>query len=272
MKRSARGCERQDRIDPRAFSADGYIINQGVLRDIRYGARTSRETGCGWIACYNYLRCMGMADMPVNSMPVKAEPVKMAPIQVGLEKMASAEAGPEKGTSVQAGPEKGAPVQAGPEKGASVQAGPAKAASVQVEPVKAASAKVEPAKTASAEVEPIKVARDMEKMLLWGGRIGSHPLAVWWYLHRKGCRFRAAFTRRGAERALERCSGKKAGIITYWHGKGAHYVAFTETGNPGEPVFRYFNASYGVERDCRTVAAFFKRYVRFPLVIVLAAR
>jgi len=105
---------RSDDIDPAAYSRDGYLIHQGRLSGISYGCKTSRETGCGWIACFNFLRFMN-----------RPEP-------------------------------------------------------------------------------PQEVARRMERMLLWGGRIGSHPLAVWWYLHQKGFRFRTAFTCWGAGRVLER--------------------------------------------------------------------
>lgn len=96
--------KRSDDIAPAAYSRDGYLIDQGKLSGISYGRKTSRETGCGWIACFNFLRFMNRPQPPQE------------------------------------------------------------------------------------------VARRMERMLLWGGRIGSHPLAVWWYLHQKGFRFRTAFT------------------------------------------------------------------------------
>ena len=39
-----------------AFSADGYIIAQRETGGLPFGARSSRENGCGWIAAYNLLR------------------------------------------------------------------------------------------------------------------------------------------------------------------------------------------------------------------------
>ena len=42
-----------------AFSDDGYVINQHKLEDVPYGLRTSRESGCGWIAAFNFLHAMG---------------------------------------------------------------------------------------------------------------------------------------------------------------------------------------------------------------------
>lgn len=188
---------RSDDIDPAAYSRDGYLIHQGRLSGISYGCKTSRETGCGWIACFNFLRFMN-----------RPEP-------------------------------------------------------------------------------PQEVARRMERMLLWGGRIGSHPLAVWWYLHRRGFRFRAAFTRRGAERALERTRGRSAGVIAYWHGKGAHFATFIreeeKPGNDGEAVkegtdetdrqtVRFLNAVYGIENHQLAMREFFRKHVKFPLAIVLVAK
>ena len=56
--------ERSDEIDETAYSRDGYLIDQGKLSGISYGHKTSRETGCGWIACYNFLRFMNTPEPP----------------------------------------------------------------------------------------------------------------------------------------------------------------------------------------------------------------
>lgn len=212
--------ERSDDIDPAAYSRDGYLIHQGKLSGISYGRKTSRETGCGWIACFNFLRFMNRPQPPQE------------------------------------------------------------------------------------------VARRMERMLLWGGCIGSHPLAVWWYLHRSGFRFRVAFTRWGAGRALERTAGRTAGVIAYWHGRGAHFAAFVRE-EPGakqkiakdaagaakdkqaegklaevgqaladgtlaagtdRQSVRFLNAVYGVENHRLTMRDFFQKHVRFPLAMVLIAK
>ena len=185
--------ERLTEIDPAAYSSDGYLINQGKLTKNSYGSRSSRENGCGWIACYNFLKATG-----------KEQP-------------------------------------------------------------------------------PQEVAGRMEHMLLWGGRVGSHPLAVWWYLHRQGYRFSVAFTCAGWERALARRRAKTAGIIAYWHGRGAHFAAFVgesrktdgreednPAGNPEE--LRFLNAVYGAENHRLSAGGFYKKYVRFPLIFVLTNR
>ena len=42
-----------------AFSPEGYIVDQARVTDVRYGCRPSCTNGCGWIAVYNLLRCLG---------------------------------------------------------------------------------------------------------------------------------------------------------------------------------------------------------------------
>lgn len=42
-----------------AYSPDGYIVDQTRVTDVRYGCRLSSQNGCGWIAVFNLLRCLG---------------------------------------------------------------------------------------------------------------------------------------------------------------------------------------------------------------------
>ena len=171
---------RMNQIAPEAYSRDGYLINQGLLTGVSFGRRLASETGCGFIACYNFLHFMGE------------------------------------------------------------------------------------------KTPALKVARQMERLLLWGGMIGSHPLAVWWYLHRRGYRFRAAFTRRGTERLLRRSPGRTAGIIAYRHRKGAHFAAFIR--EDGGERLRFLNAVYGAEDDRQTMQEFFDKRVSFPLCMTILWR
>lgn len=53
-------------IPAEAFSSDGYIINQGLITDVRYGRKTTKEIGCGWIAVYNFLHYMGETPDPLD--------------------------------------------------------------------------------------------------------------------------------------------------------------------------------------------------------------
>lgn len=41
-----------------AYSAEGFLVDQARITDVRYGCRTSDRNGCGWIAVYNLLRCL----------------------------------------------------------------------------------------------------------------------------------------------------------------------------------------------------------------------
>lgn len=193
--------EKPDVIDPKAYSQDGYLIHQGRLSGVRYGRKMSKDNGCGWIACYNFLKYMG------RPLP------------------------------------------------------------------------------------PLKIAWELEGLLMWGGRMGSNPLVIWWYLYRKGYHFRLSVTRWGAERLVRQAvtdgSGRVAGILAYIHKKGSHYTTFIDEnsyqralgGTPGnvtlvrrETPVRFLNAVYGVENHCLTVREFFKKYVKFPLCFMLVAR
>ena len=193
--------EKPDAIDPTAYSKDGYLIHQGRLSGVRYGRKTTKETGCGWLACYNFLKYMGKP------------------------------------------------------------------------------------------MDPLKIAYDLEGMLLWGGRMGSNPLVIWWYLIRKGFHFRLAVTRRGMERLVKRAArehhGRVAGVLAYIHKKGAHYTTFIDEGSYQRTLgenkadtkqigrgakVRFLNAVYGVENHCLTVREFFKKYVSFPLCFVIVVR
>lgn len=47
-----------------AFAQSGHIVDQRRMTDVRYGLRMSNINGCGWIAVYNFLRCMGSRVLP----------------------------------------------------------------------------------------------------------------------------------------------------------------------------------------------------------------
>ena len=167
-------------IEPKAYSRDGYLINQGLLKGLSYGRRLASETGCGFVACYNFLHFMGE------------------------------------------------------------------------------------------RTPALKVARQMERLLLGGGWIGTHPLAVGWNRHCRGYRLRVAVSRGGTERMLERSPARTAGIIAYRHRKGAHFAAFVR--EDGDEKLRFLNAVYGAENDRQTVGEFFERRAAFPLCMTLVAR
>lgn len=43
----------------KAFSADGYLIDQDYTEEYKYGRFTSDFNGCGWIAMFNLLKAAG---------------------------------------------------------------------------------------------------------------------------------------------------------------------------------------------------------------------
>lgn len=47
-------------VEEPAFSVDGYIIDQSYIDNIEYGNNTSDSNGCGWIACYNLCKYLGI--------------------------------------------------------------------------------------------------------------------------------------------------------------------------------------------------------------------
>ncbi|WP_367924762.1 hypothetical protein [uncultured Ruthenibacterium sp.] len=48
-------------MDPKAFSKDGYLIDQSRLAQVPYGRFSSARSGCGWVAGYNILQAAGYA-------------------------------------------------------------------------------------------------------------------------------------------------------------------------------------------------------------------
>ncbi len=46
-------------LNPRAFSADGFIIRQYMTQNLTFGVCSNDRNGCGWIAAYNLLRATG---------------------------------------------------------------------------------------------------------------------------------------------------------------------------------------------------------------------
>lgn len=49
----------RDILKDSVFDEEGYIIDQGSMKDIPFGWFTTMEKGCGWIAAYNLLKMNG---------------------------------------------------------------------------------------------------------------------------------------------------------------------------------------------------------------------
>lgn len=46
-------------MNEKAFSSDGYIIDQDFTSEYQYGIYPSSYNGCGWIAMFNLMKAMG---------------------------------------------------------------------------------------------------------------------------------------------------------------------------------------------------------------------
>lgn len=51
-------------LDPQALSPEGYIIDQRRTNRISFGHTSSDKNGCGWIACYNFLKALDKEPDP----------------------------------------------------------------------------------------------------------------------------------------------------------------------------------------------------------------
>ena len=47
-------------LNDAVFDEEGFIINQGLMKEIPFGWFDTKNKGCGWIAGYNVLKMMGM--------------------------------------------------------------------------------------------------------------------------------------------------------------------------------------------------------------------
>ena len=59
-------------VEDRVFDKHGYIINQGKMDRLPYGAFSTKSRGCGWIAAYNLLKYLGR-PMPMQKIAHELE-------------------------------------------------------------------------------------------------------------------------------------------------------------------------------------------------------
>ncbi len=52
------------RLKSEALSPDGFIIDQRQTNNINFGHTSSERNGCGWIACYNFLKALDREPDP----------------------------------------------------------------------------------------------------------------------------------------------------------------------------------------------------------------
>ena len=53
-------------LKDQVFDEEGYIINQGLMKDIPFGWFDTESRGCGWIAAFNLLKMNGM-EVPMET-------------------------------------------------------------------------------------------------------------------------------------------------------------------------------------------------------------
>ena len=55
------------RIPDHCFDREGYLINQGEIKDIAFGLRSTHINGCGWVSAYNLLKLNGK-ELPISEI------------------------------------------------------------------------------------------------------------------------------------------------------------------------------------------------------------
>lgn len=114
--------------------------------------------------------------------------------------------------------------------------------------------------------DPEQLLLDMEKGLLFQGRLGVNLFSLIRELKRQKLPLNYSLGAFHAQCQSERC---RAGIILYFTGKRNHYAAFRreESGK-----LRFFGAEPGRADDEGTLAEFYANHVKFPLAVTITAR
>ena len=107
------------------------------------------------------------------------------------------------------------------------------------------------------------VRKELEKNLLFGGRLGTNLFFLKAYLRKKGVPTR--FCVQGTKKEKTEQRAVPFGIVFYYNGAGFHFVAFQKR----EQQWRFYNVAQGSEEWTGTPAALLKKYARFPLAVVL---
>ena len=116
------------------------------------------------------------------------------------------------------------------------------------------------------EEDPETLLLDLEKTLLFGGRLGVNLFALLWELKKQKLPLDYSL---GAFHAGEQSRRCRAGIILYFTGKRNHFAAFRREENG---KLRFFGATPGKTYDEQTMAEFYYNHVKFPLAVTITAR
>lgn len=116
------------------------------------------------------------------------------------------------------------------------------------------------------EIDPEQLLLDLEKTLLFQGRLGVNLFFLVRELKKQKLPLDFSFGAFHAQCKSERC---RAGIILYFTGKRNHFAAFRRE---ADGKLRFFGAQPGLSRDEGTLAEFYEKHVRFPLAVTITAR
>lgn len=116
------------------------------------------------------------------------------------------------------------------------------------------------------EPDPEQLLLDLEKTLLFQGRLGVNLFFLVRELKRQKLPLDISFGAFHAQCKSERC---RAGIILYFTGKRNHFAAFRREENG---KLRFFGAVPGMAHHEGTLAEFYEKYVKFPLAVTITAR
>lgn len=116
------------------------------------------------------------------------------------------------------------------------------------------------------EIDPEQLLCDLEKTLLFRGRLGVNLFCLVRELKKQRLPLDFSLGYFHAQCLSERC---RAGIILYFTGKRNHFAAFRRE---ADGRLRFFGAVPGKDRDMQTMAEFYRDHVKFPLAVTITAR
>ena len=111
-----------------------------------------------------------------------------------------------------------------------------------------------------------KIRRDLEPLLLFGGRIGANVWVIRSYLRRRGVRLRSAVVLPQAKAITSDC---RCGMILFFTGRSTHYAAFQRQRNG---LLRFFNSSSALPDGEMTLEEFCKQLVKLPVFFLFTTK
>lgn len=110
---------------------------------------------------------------------------------------------------------------------------------------------------------PEKTLKELERTLLFGGRLGLHAVSLAAYLHRQNIPLQCAVTPFHAQQLAERC---KAGIVLYRAGRTNHFAAFRRL---PDGKLQFYGAVAGDGANVRSMADFQWECLKFPVSLTI---